>query len=253
MAELTNPLFEDEKEFLERQKLEYERALMGDVEEIKEKTQQASKYVAIGAGVLAGMWLLSKAFGGKKDKVLHGRQHPAAALPDSRAARILRKHRANTLPDPSTADDLGFGNGHHADRGQQLSQHERAHIAPDVYHATPLASSDDTSHDPFQPVGAEASSYAPVRQAAYGHQQASQPEASSLVADTFRMFLQSDTGKMLVAQATAVLMAVVAKKLNEYLPMLKNPDLATSPKEPETRDIDFTYHHDDANAPHQPL
>lgn len=253
MAELTNPLFEDEKEFLERQKLEYERALMGDVEEIKEKTQQASKYVAIGAGVLAGVWLLSKAFGGKKDKVLRGRQRPSAALPSGRTARTLRKSRT-TLPDPASADDLGFGTGHHADRGQQPSHHERAHFAPDVYHATPLASSDDTSHDPFQPTGAETQSYAPARQAAYEPQQAPQAEeTSSIVADTFRMFLQSDTGKMLVAQATAVLMAVVAKKLNEYLPMLKNPDLATSPTEPETRDIDFTYHHDDANAPHQPL
>ncbi|WBA41205.1 hypothetical protein [Hymenobacter canadensis] len=252
MAELTNPLFEDEKEFLERQKLEYERALMGDVEEIKEKTQQASKYVAIGAGVLAGVWLLSKAFGGKKDKVLRGRQQPPAALPGGRAARTLRKHRS---PVPSADDDLGFGTSHQADRGQQPSHHERAHLAPEVYHATPLASSDDTAHDPFQPIGAEVQSYAPARQPAYEQQQqhAPQAEASSIVADTFRVFLQSDTGKMLVAQATAVLMAVVAKKLNEYLPMLKNPDLATSPAEPETRDIDFTYHHDDANAPHQPL
>jgi hypothetical protein len=252
MAELTNPLFEDEKEFLERQKLEYERALLGDVEEIKEKTQQASKYVAIGAGVLAGVWLLSKAFGGKKDKVLRGRQQASEALPAPRASRTLRKQRTTTS-DFSAADDLGFGAGHHADRGQQPVHHERAHLAPDVYHATPLASSDSNADDPFQPIGAEAQSYAPARQAAYGQQQAPQPEASSIVADTFRVFLQSDTGKMLVAQATAVLMAVVAKKLNEYLPMLKNPDLATSPTEPETRDIDFTYHHDDANAPHQPL
>ncbi|AII51911.1 hypothetical protein [Hymenobacter sp. APR13] len=253
MAELTNPLFEDEKEFLERQKLEYERALMGDVEEIKEKTQQASKYVAIGAGVLAGAWLLSKAFGGKKDKVLQGRHQAPQTLPSARAPRTLRKHRA-TVPDPSTADDLGFGNGHHADRGQQPSHHERAQIAPDVYHASALASSDTLgSDDPFQPIGADVQAYAPVRQAARPHSAEPDPVASSIVADTFRVFLQSDTGKMLVAQATAVLMAVVAKKLNEYLPMLKNPDLATSPAEPETRDIDFTYHHDDANAPHKPL
>jgi hypothetical protein len=82
---------------------------------------------------------------------------------------------------------------------------------------------------------------------------AEQKENSSLVSSALRAFLQSDTGKVLVAQATAVLMAVVAKKLGEYLPMVKNPDLATAPaSEPETRDIDFTFH-DDANAPHQPL
>jgi hypothetical protein len=249
MAELTNPLFEDEKEFLERQKLEYERALMGDVEEIKEKTQQASKYVAIGAGILAGAWLLSKAFGSKKDKVLRGGPAPQG-LPSARASRTLRKHRA-TVPDLSTTDDLGFGNGHHADRGQQPAHHERAQSAPNAYQASALTSSDSLgSDDPFQPIGAGVQSYAPARQAAYAPTQAA---ASTLVADTFRAFMQSDTGKMLVAQASALLMGVVAKKVHEYLPMLKNPDLATSPAEPETRDIDFTYHHDDANAPHQPL
>ena len=63
MSDLHNPLFEDEKEFLERQKLEYERALRGDVEEIKAKTLEVGKYAAIGAGVLGGIWLMSKAFG----------------------------------------------------------------------------------------------------------------------------------------------------------------------------------------------
>ena len=233
MAELTNPLFEGEKEFLERQKLEYERALLGDVEEIKEKTQQVSKYVAIGAGILGGVWLLSKAFGSKKPK----RELPSG----SRPRRALRK--PPTVADAATDDDRGFGvKQHHSDRGQQHASHERAHIAPDVYHASAL-----NADDPFEPVNA-----APVtmtRPMNVSHSD----EASSIMASAFRSFLQSDTGKMLVAQATAVLMAVVAKKLNEYLPMLKNPDLATSPREPETRDIDFTYHHDDANAPHQPL
>ncbi|SHK14592.1 hypothetical protein [Hymenobacter psychrotolerans] len=233
MAELTNPLFEDEKEFLERQKLEYERALLGDVEEIKEKTQQVGKYVAIGASVLGGVWLLSKAFGSKKPK--HELAEPR------RGRRALRKPLRPEASLP-TGDDLGFGSfQHHADRGQQPI-HERADIAPDVYHAS--ASGAD---DPFQPVGPEASLTAAGPYATHSD------EASSILASTFRAFLQSDTGKMLVAQATAVLMAVVAKKLSEYLPVIKNPDLASSPAEPETRDIDFTYHHDDANAPHQPL
>ena len=232
MAELTNPLFEGEKEFLERQKLEYERALLGDVEEIKEKTQQVSKYVAIGAGVLGGIWLLSKAFGSKTPK----RELPAGARPH----RALRRASAATV---ATGDDYGFGvSQHHADRGQQQATHERAHIAPDVYHASAL-----NADDPFEPVNAGPA--AMVRPAPVSHAD----EASSIMASAFRSFLQSDTGKMLVAQATAVLMAVVAKKMSEYLPMIKNPDLATSPTEPETRDIDFTYHHDDANAPHQPL
>ncbi|MBO0359776.1 hypothetical protein J0X19_17575 [Hymenobacter sp. BT186] len=250
MAEPTNPLFEDEKEFLERQKLEYERALLGEVEEIKEKTQQIGKYVAIGAGVLTGVWALSKLFGGKKKyKPQHDRELGARSR---RASRALRKPTTSDA-DLALGDDLGLGShGHHNDRGAQPAASERAHIAPDVYHTE----SADLDTDPFRPLGFDSPRPVPARNHRAQQQYAPDDtsEASSIVADAFRSFLQSDTGKMLVAQATAVLMAVVAKKVGEYLPMFKNPDLATSPsQEPETRDIDFTYHHDEAHAPHQPL
>ena len=68
MTEPTNPLFEDEKDFLLRKKLEYERALRGDVQEIKEQTVQVGKVALIGAGAISGVWLLVKAFGGSKPK-----------------------------------------------------------------------------------------------------------------------------------------------------------------------------------------
>jgi len=68
MTEPNNPLFEDEKEFLERKKLEYERALRGDVEEIKVQTIQVGKVALVGAGVVSGVWLLTKIFGGSKAK-----------------------------------------------------------------------------------------------------------------------------------------------------------------------------------------
>jgi hypothetical protein len=80
-----------------------------------------------------------------------------------------------------------------------------------------------------------------------------------MIASVLQNFLQSDTGKMLMAQVTAVLMAYVAKKVGEYLPVNKNSDLADIPTvthmhpEPETKDIDFTFHHDDADAPQQSL
>ncbi|RZK23819.1 MAG: hypothetical protein EOO56_03735 [Hymenobacter sp.] len=88
MTEPNNPLFEDEKEFLERKKLEYERALRGDVEEIKEQTIQVSKVALVGAGVVGGIWLLAKAFGSrkhkpkKKHKHTKGKQHEYAPLED---------------------------------------------------------------------------------------------------------------------------------------------------------------------------
>ncbi|WP_139925030.1 hypothetical protein [Hymenobacter sp. DG01] len=247
MADLHNPLFEDEKEFLERQKLEYERALMGEVEGIKAKTQVVSKYVAIGAGVLGGVWLLSKAFGGKKkDRALDNDEEYARHQLNS--SRRPRRQKASTAVDTAITDDLGFGTGRHQyDRGQRHPQaHERAQLAPDVYH---------TDADPFRPLGfEEATPYRSVpapRSAA--HQESG---ASSILASSVKAFLQSETGKLLVAQASAVLMAFIAKKAGDYLPILKNPDLASSGPvhtEPETKDIEFTYHHDDADAPHQPV
>lgn len=251
MTELTNPLFDDEREFLERQKLEYERALQGDVEEIKEKTQTAGKYALIGAGLLGSIWLIKKAFSSKKpsafeqgldeldmhDRISHSKK------------KLRNSHRPPADSDHSVADDLGFGSAHahQADRGNVAASHERAHLAPDVYHT-------DSDMDPFPPVSRSQGRRYPVQ----SYQKEAEPssEAANLMASAFHSFMQSDTGKMLLAQVTAVLMAYVAKKVGDYLPMVKNPDLATSPGsftvEPETKDIDFTYHHDEADAPHQP-
>jgi hypothetical protein len=81
MTEPNNPLFDDEKEFLERKKLEYERALRGDVEEIKVQTVQAGKVVLVGAGVVGGIWLLVKAFSGSKAKKKHHKKHKKHSAP----------------------------------------------------------------------------------------------------------------------------------------------------------------------------
>jgi hypothetical protein len=76
--ELNNPLFEDEREFLERKKQEYERALRGDVDHIKEKSTQVGKVALVGAGLAGGIWLISKAFGGKsKSKGKKHKEHAA--------------------------------------------------------------------------------------------------------------------------------------------------------------------------------
>ena len=63
--ELNNPLFEDEREFLERKKQEYERALRGDVDHIKDQSVQVGKVALVGAGLAGSIWLISKVFGGK--------------------------------------------------------------------------------------------------------------------------------------------------------------------------------------------
>ncbi|MBF9142866.1 hypothetical protein [Hymenobacter properus] len=68
MSDLQNPLFDEEKEFLERKKLEYERALRGDVDHIKDQSVKVGKVAAVGAGLAGGIWLITKAFSGKKKK-----------------------------------------------------------------------------------------------------------------------------------------------------------------------------------------
>ncbi|MCB2380179.1 hypothetical protein LGH70_21465 [Hymenobacter sp. BT635] len=249
MAELTNPLFDNEREFLERQKLEYERALQGDVDEIKEKTQTAGKYALIGAGLLGSLWLIKKAFSSKKHSAFEEGLDEWDTHERVAASKKKLRHNDNHYSDVDTsvADDLGFGSAHahQADRGATAATHERAHLAPDVYHT-------DSDIDPFPPLPRSRTRRYPVQ--AY-QAPAESSGTGKLMASAFQSFLESDTGKMLLAQVTAVLMAYVAKKVGDYLPMVKNPDLATSPGsftvEPETKDIDFTYHHDEADAPHQ--
>lgn len=68
MSDLQNPLFDEEKEFLERKKLEYERALRGDVDHIKDQSVKVGKVAAVGVGLAGGIWLITKAFSGKKKK-----------------------------------------------------------------------------------------------------------------------------------------------------------------------------------------
>ena len=271
MAELHNPLFEDEKEFLERQKLEYERALLGDVDQIKEKTQEIGKYAAIGAGVLGGIWLIAKALGGRKDSDDDDEEEGYDEFEDDRLARRAQKkrekqerkknknsHRAAYVNNPAVhnaseqqagvGDDYGFGGGHQFDRGQQYQASGRADLAPDVYHAS-------AETDPFPPLPYNDARRLPV--SAFNNAYQAPNGQPSMMASVLQNFMQSDTGKMLMAQVTAVLMAYVAKKVGEYLPSDKNSDLADIPTithmEPETKDIDFSYHHDDADAPQQSL
>lgn len=68
MSEPTNPLFEEEKAFLERKKLEYERALRGDVAHLKEQTANVGRYALVGGGLVGSIWLITKVLGGRKRK-----------------------------------------------------------------------------------------------------------------------------------------------------------------------------------------
>ncbi|UYZ58439.1 hypothetical protein [Hymenobacter latericus] len=239
MSELHNPLFDDEREFLERQKQEYERALLGDVDHIKERTTQVGKYVAIGAALLGGVWLVSKALGGRDDdddeedssrrrrKKLKGKK----AKSGRRKAQLV-----------AHSDDYHFGSG--------ISP--RAQLAPPVYHATAAADGDpfpafDASEPYSAGVPAVASGYQSQQRGSYRPQP--EPEQGSMVWDTLRALAESDTGKMLIGQLSGVVIALVTRKVSEWMDVNKNSDLAASATEPETKDIDFVIHHDDAHAP----
>jgi exonuclease III len=82
MSETMNPLFDNERELLERQKEEYKKALMGDVDQIKTQGQQIGKKVAIAGGVLvAGLLLRSLFTGDSKKKSKKLKQQKKAAQP----------------------------------------------------------------------------------------------------------------------------------------------------------------------------
>ncbi len=60
MSDVNNPLFDNQREFLERQKEEYKNALMGDVEHIKTQGQEVGKKVAVAGGVLLAGYLIKR-------------------------------------------------------------------------------------------------------------------------------------------------------------------------------------------------
>lgn len=64
MSELHNPLFEDQREFLERQKEEYKNALLSEVADLKDQSTKIGKNLLIAGGLLGGIYLLSRALNG---------------------------------------------------------------------------------------------------------------------------------------------------------------------------------------------
>ena len=80
--ELNNPLFDNEREFLERKKLEYERALRGDVDHLKDQSVQVGKVALVGVGLAGGIWLISKLFGGKSKSPNKGKKDKSRKAKD---------------------------------------------------------------------------------------------------------------------------------------------------------------------------
>ncbi|GEO03426.1 hypothetical protein AAE02nite_10900 [Adhaeribacter aerolatus] len=196
MSELNNPLFEDQKEFLERQKQEYKNALLNDVTDLKQQSQKIGKTVLIAGGALAGVWLVSTMFRGKK-----------------KSSKRLKTGKAPLLLSPpayKSADDVVQPDG-------SLNYADALHQAPGNINTT----------------------------AEYAKAHTTQTHEPSALVDIANAFFQSDMAKALTQQLTAFLLVYLTKKAEEYLQEPKNSDIAVS-NEPETRDIDFSYHEEDA-------
>ena len=243
MSELQNPLFDEEKEFLERKKLEYERALRGDVDHIKDQSVMVGKVALVGAGLAGGIWLITKAFGGKKRKKRrfeaehdeandhedhaeyytagNGKRYKSTATRKSAAdsASAFVEHHEQM----HETDDLGFGSK--AATHSEVTAQPAA--APEGYAPEPF------EEDPFQDLPYDDSRRLPTSHAfdgdGHNSQQSVSPRTPNMVGAVLQSFLKSDTGKVLVAQVAAVALAMVTKKVGEFFPAAKNSDLATSP------------------------
>lgn len=173
MSELHNPLFENQKEFLERQKQEYKNALLSDVHDLKAQSQKVGKTLLIAGGALAGIWMVSTLFRSKKkNNDLNPAPHRALPAPALGQARI-------SYPRPVNPEPVYSG----------------------TYHPAPSALQEIT-----------------------------------------QTFLQSDLAKAIGQQLTAFLLIYITKKIEEYL----HQSQTTPSAESETKDIDFSYHQEDA-------
>ena len=95
-----------------------------------------------------------------------------------------------------------------------------------------MAAKPDAEEDPFQDLPYDDSRRLPASHAFDADEDEDYKPAGaqpSLVGSALQGFLKSDTGKVIVAQVAAVVLALVTKKVNDFFPAHKNSDLATSP------------------------
>ena len=278
MSELQNPIFDEEKEFLERKKLEYERALRGDVEHIKEQSATIGKVAAVGAGLAGTVWLITKAFGGKKHRHHDGKHRPDGKPKGKDKGKGEHKEKRKSAAASAMVfmehfedGDHEFGNGvapmsskpESAPRAAQpvgALGHPTPHLAEKAPAPKPTppppapkavekpapprpapAKPASVEEDPFQDLPYDDSRRLPTSHAFDGDEsknakgvpteamaEAPKHSVARVVGSVLQQFLQSDTGKVLVAQAGALALAAVTKKAGELFPANKNADLAAS-------------------------
>ncbi|AMJ67391.1 hypothetical protein [Hymenobacter sp. PAMC 26628] len=223
MSDLHNPLFDSEKEFLEQKKLEYERALRGDVEQIKEKTVQVGKVALAGAGLAGSVWLITKLFSSKpKPRRFANESGPVAPSKDKKGKK--------GPPDPNTPKSAAAS----AAVFQEVMSFD---AAPAGRAAQPVAH----EPDPFEPQPAALASKAVASRPAPAPKKAApakpakeswlKSEAAGTLGALAKAAWQSDVARGLISQAAAVGVAALVghkavKSAVEDAQAPKNPDLA---------------------------
>ncbi|MBX0333771.1 hypothetical protein K3G39_11035 [Pontibacter sp. HSC-14F20] len=209
MSEITNPLFDSERELLERQKEEYKKALMGDVDQIKTQGQQIGKKVAIAGGVLVAGLLLRSMFSGGKKKV--------KTLKGKKAAK--QSKYATKQP-----DGLGF--------------HKYAYEQEDSYTAN---NENMVGYDSFVHEQEDAYTLSSERMSPAQREPNQQTGVS-------KSFVNSELMHVISQQVMALLLVYLTKKVEEYLSTVsKNSDIAAAPIEvTEVETIAYTIPEEDA-------
>lgn len=244
MSDLHNPLFDDEKEFLERKKREYERALRGDVAEIKEKTVQVGKFALAGAGVAGSVWLITRLLGHKKNRPrrFDNESGPSAAPPESKKNKKGPKDPNAPKSAAASAavfqEALGF-DGEEVDRWPRRgpAAPEPAPFAHEGIHEHAPATHEP---DPFEPQPAAPPRPAPPKpkEQPQNHQEAPhsrKPILGAGATETLGMLAkaawQSEAARGLLSQAMAAGLAALAGRSAVQSAVKdaqapKNPDLA---------------------------
>ncbi|AWM33860.1 hypothetical protein [Hymenobacter nivis] len=228
MSDLHNPLFDSEKEFLEQKKLEYERALRGDVEQIKEKTVQVGKVALAGAGLAGSVWLITRLFSSRKPK------HRRFANESGPVAPPKGKKDKKGPPDPNGPKSaaasaavfqemMGF-DAAPVGRAAQPVVHE-----PDPFEPQPQPAASAPKAVAARP--APASKKAAPAKPAVLKESWLKSEAASTLGALAKAAWQSDVARGLISQAAAAGIAALvshkaANSALEDAQAPKNPDLA---------------------------
>ncbi|WP_162054008.1 hypothetical protein [Pontibacter pamirensis] len=216
MSELTNPLFNNEREFLERQKEEYKNALIGDVDQIKSQGQEYGKKAAMAGGVLLAGYLLKRMISGGASKVKSIKAERKKKKKEKKNAiksMVATENHVTHVPSSTPVID--------ADVRQR---HVRLVAA-----STPIIDYDSLMHEQEDEYTIS-SEHMPHADQSHSSNNDTLDKTKKKVKSKAKGLKRSGVGKVLTQQAVAFLLIYAGKKLEEYLHSVsENNDIAAKP------------------------